>query len=294
MYRLVDFLPHVMGYEPSPNTQLGIYCMEVGADESFLGNKIMGRCACNVITLVTQGRLSLRYDERELVLMPNDLFIYTPGMTSNISSASADYHAFCLMADEDYTFETPAMRSIVRAAYLSSAHQYAPVYRLPEGNAQHLACLMRTIMQYIGAEHLYKKQALRMLYSLFLLDVVDAQQHAKAAIRTTEHAEDIFIDFMKLLREHFTAHHDIAFYASELHMSTTYLSRIVKQISGRTVMTHINQMLLMEAVWLLLQSELSIEQISDRLNFATHSSFTKFFTRMKGISPRAYRKQARD
>jgi len=291
MYILSDFLPRVMGFESSPRTQLGIYCMEVGASESFYWNKIMGRCACNVIVLVTRGTLALRYDEQELVLKANDLFVYVPGMTSHIHSASADYHAFCLLTDEDYTLDTPAARSIIRAAYLSTVHQYTPVFSLPEGHARHLEELMRSIIRYIESEHLYKKQALRMSYSLFLLDVMDAQQHAKVVMKLPGHAEDIFIDFMKLLREHYAIHHDIAFYASQLHISTTYLSRIVKQVSGRTVVHHINQLVVMEAAWLLQQSDLSIEQISNKLNFATQSSFTKFFTRMKGAPPMVYRKQ---
>ncbi len=94
-----------------------------------------------------------------------------------------------------------------------------------------------------------------------------------------------------MLPRSFVKHHDIGYYASELHITTTYLSRVVKALSGRTVVSHINQLLVMEAVWMLQQPELSIEQISDRLNFASSSSFSKFFTRMKGISPKSYRVQ---
>ena len=54
-------------------------------------------------------------------------------------------------------------------------------------------------------------------------------------------------------------------------------------------MDYINQMLLMEASFLLRTSPMSIAQIADRLHFADAPSFSKFFTRMKGQTPREYR-----
>jgi AraC-like DNA-binding protein len=85
-------------------------------------------------------------------------------------------------------------------------------------------------------------------------------------------------------------HHDIGFYASELCITTTYLSRVVRQVSGgRTVVDYINQLLLMEATFLLRQTSLSIAQIADRLHFADSTTFARFFQRMKGMNPRKYR-----
>ena len=50
-------------------------------------------------------------------------------------------------------------------------------------------------------------------------------------------------------------------------------------------------MLMMEASFLLRTSSLSIQQIADRLHFADTPSLSKFFLRMKGLSPREYRKR---
>ena len=65
---------------------------------------------------------------------------------------------------------------------------------------------------------------------------------------------------------------------------------MVRQVTGRTVVDYINQMLLMEASFLLQTSRLSITQIADRLHFADTPSFSKFFHRMKGVSPKEFRK----
>ncbi|MBQ7180477.1 MAG: helix-turn-helix transcriptional regulator, partial [Bacteroidaceae bacterium] len=80
------------------------------------------------------------------------------------------------------------------------------------------------------------------------------------------------------------------FYADRLHITPVYLSRVVRQVTGRTVIDYINQMLLMEASFLLQTSQLSITQIADRLHFADTPSFSKFFLRLKGVSPKEFRK----
>ena len=94
---------------------------------------------------------------------------------------------------------------------------------------------------------------------------------------------------MRLLPQHFVKHHDIGFYASELCITPTHLSRVVRQITGRTVVDYVNQMLLMEATFLLKTTDLSLAAIAERLRFADQSSFSKFFLRMKGINPKRFR-----
>ena len=85
------------------------------------------------------------------------------------------------------------------------------------------------------------------------------------------------------------AHHRLA--AGELCITTTHLSRIVRSISGRTVADYINQMLIMEAMWMLQDTSMSLSEIAEHLHFADQSSFSKFFSRLRGMPPGEYRKQ---
>ena len=149
---------------------------------------------------------------------------------------------------------------------------------------------MREIMRYLHSDHIYKQEIIRMLYAVFLLDLQNAQHKAITHRVVPQRVEEIFIGFISLLPKYFAQHHDIGFYASALNITTVYLSRVVKQVSGRTVVDFINQMLVMEASFLLRTTTLSITQIADRLHFADTPSFSKFFSRLKGLSPRTYRR----
>lgn len=138
--------------------------------------------------------------------------------------------------------------------------------------------------------NIYKEKLLRMLYAVFLVDMQNVQEKAIAHRQVPQRVEEIFIEFNRLLPRHFIEHRDIAFYAGKLCITNDYLSRIVKRVSGRTVVDLINQMLLMEASYLLRASSLNISEIAERLHFAEPAAFTHFFTRLKGMSPRDYRK----
>jgi len=65
----------------------------------------------------------------------------------------------------------------------------------------------------------------------------------------------------------------------------------VKQLTGRTAGDYINQLLAMEAVYLLSTTSLTVSEIAYRLHFADIASFSKFFLRMKYLSPKEYRKK---
>lgn len=268
-----------------------MYCNETDAAITFRANKTQGFMAAYTFTLVTEGWLNIIYNGQELTLQPNDLYIYSPGLEVTIVAASENYRGICLLADEHVTIESPTVHDLVNIAYTPIVQLHEPKIALPHNDARRLEEKMREIIGYLHSDHIYKAKILQMLYAVFLLDVQSAQAKAISRRQVPQRIEEIFIGFFRLLPRHFAEHHDIAFYASALNISTVYLSRVVRQVTGRTVIDYINQHLLMEASYLLRTTSLSINQIAERLHFADSPSFSKFFSRKKGITPKEYRKQ---
>ncbi|MBR4841521.1 MAG: helix-turn-helix transcriptional regulator [Bacteroidaceae bacterium] len=258
---------------------------------SCSSNLLQGFVSCFAFMVVDKGWMTIHYNGRELTLQPNDLYIYSPGFPIIVTATSTDFHGYCLMADEHVTIEAPSVHDLVHLACMPIVQLHEPKQTLESDAAQHLIMKMREIIGYLHSDHIYKAEVLRMLYSIFLLELQNAQNSAIVHRETPQRVEEIFIGFIRLLPQHFAQHHDIAFYADQLHISTVYLSRVVRQVSGRTVVDYINQMLLMEASFLLKTSKLSINQIADQLHFADTPSFSKFFSRLNGMSPKDYRKR---
>ncbi len=289
MYKLSDFLTTVLGMSHDDVVPGELYCSESNTSQTFLTNQMQETLAGYSYTLVNEGWLELLYNNRMLTLQKGDLMIYSPGVQIRIINGSKNYHSVCLIIDEQAALEIPAVRNVVHTAYQPIAELGRPIIHLDEKQAAHFWQHMQEIISYQHSNHRYLHEALRTLFTQFVLDLMDAMAQNIGPGQISERTTEQFIAFIRLLNTHFIEHHDIGFYAERLHITTIHLSRIVRQVTGRTVVDYINQMLLMEASWLLQTTDLSIAAIAEQLHFSDQSSFGRFFTRMKGVSPKKYR-----
>lgn len=287
MFRLSDLYSDIIK-RPMP-TDCGITCEWVDPSMAKLNRLLTESVSCFSYTLVLSGTQTVSYDGKQAFLKRNDIFIYTPGMMIRTQEISEDYSAICLMGDETATYEIPYARNVIKASYFPAAVHSENKLSLTECEASWIKDRMKEIILYINSKHRFKNECLYSLYSLFILDLLNVESRFKQNSEFNGHTVDIFLKFMKLLTENFSVHHDISFYADALAVTSIYLSRIVKRFSGQTVKNHVDRLLAMEASYLLISTDLPVATIAERLKFANPASFSKFFTKNKGVSPREYR-----
>lgn len=114
-------------------------------------------------------------------------------------------------------------------------------------------------------------------------------KHLEIKKKKLPHKEDIFKQFLKLVETHHYKERDISFYAEKLCLTPKYLSSIIRDVSGELAGNWIDNYVIIEAKALLISSNLTIQEICYKLNFSTPSSFTRFFKRITGMSPRKFR-----
>ena len=292
MFRLEATWMWQYGHDTIPNWDGKLLIVDTDAHSSLVEtNALPGTVAAYGYTIVLQGWITMLYNGREIHYTKDDLIIYTPGIVVSVIDISDDYRGICLVADKDFVFESPTMRDAIRAAYLPVVEMKEPRLTLMEEDNHHLMVLMGIIRRYLlSADHPFRSECLRTTYGLFLLELNAIQERTIRDRRFPKRIEELFFDFLRLVPIHFTKHHDVGFYASQLCITPRYLSQIVRNVSGRTVIDYINQMLLMEASYLLQQTSLPIADIAVLLHFSETASFTRFFTRTKGINPSEYRR----
>jgi AraC family transcriptional activator of pobA len=127
------------------------------------------------------------------------------------------------------------------------------------------------------------------LFATFLADITDIIATSTGEMRVPGRAYDIFTGFTDLLRKDFRKEHSVNYYADKLNISQRYLSMAVKEVSNQSVTFFINQMLMLEACWMLRSTTYNVQEITDHLHFSAATVFCKFFKRHAGISPLAYR-----
>ncbi len=264
--------------------------IETDKETNMLTNTLPGTIAAYGFTLVLRGNSTLLYSGREITIERNHLFIYMPGFPISMKAVSEDYAGLCLIAGESFTLETPSIRNAVRSALLPIFELRQPVLGLSPEESARLGSLIRMAGDYLLSENPMREEMLKNLYALFLMDLSSVLSKRTRRGGIGKRTEDLFMDFMNLLPQHYVREHGIEFYADTLRVSPAYLSRVVRQVSGRTVMEYINRLLLMESIWLLESTSLSINEIADRVGYADSTTFGRFFFRMKGVTPREYRK----
>lgn len=115
--------------------------------------------------------------------------------------------------------------------------------------------------------------------------------HLRQPTRERSTPEFVADQFLRLLEKHCKEHHELPFYADMMCMSPKYLSRCVKLATGSSALEWIQRQTVKQAQALLLHSNLSVLEISNKLQFPNQSLFSKYFKRVTGISPTEYQRK---
>ena len=100
----------------------------------------------------------------------------------------------------------------------------------------------------------------------------------------------LFEQFIKLVSIHHTSHRNVTFYADKLCLTPKYLSKLIKNATGKSAPEWIDSFVILDAKNMLKYSNDTIKEIVYRLNFPNQSVFYKFFKARTGMTPSEYRK----
>lgn len=143
-----------------------------------------------------------------------------------------------------------------------------------------------------GADTPYRRQKLICVLQAALYEILDIHlSHRPQEVAANTRKEEIMAKFLLAVSDNFRYQRQVSFYAKELYITSKHLSSVVKEISGRTASEWIDHYVIMEAKMLLGSSDMTIQEISSKLNFANQSFFGKYFKHHTGMSPTEFRQK---
>ena len=104
------------------------------------------------------------------------------------------------------------------------------------------------------------------------------------------HREVLLDKFLHLVQMYHKKERGLEFYAEKLELSPKHLSKVIKETSDKSANDLIDEHVVLEAKALLKSTNMTIQQISDELNFPSQSFFGKYFKRVTGMSPKEYKR----
>ncbi|HEY8972181.1 MAG TPA: helix-turn-helix domain-containing protein, partial [Puia sp.] len=100
--------------------------------------------------------------------------------------------------------------------------------------------------------------------------------------------------FKELIDDRYDSLHQVSDYARLLNISPGHLNDIVRQHTGRTATSLIHQRIALEGKRLLFHADLSAKEIGYSLGFDDAAYFNRFFKRLTGETPAAFRNSIRE
>lgn len=99
--------------------------------------------------------------------------------------------------------------------------------------------------------------------------------------------------FKTLLQQQYIREKSPSAYASQLHISLSYLNECVKQITGFSITWWIQHQIILEAKRLLYYTDTTVKEIGFALGYEDHAYFSRLFTKATGVSANQFRQQYR-
>lgn len=230
-----------------------------------------------------KGRISINLIEYEATA--HDIIIIPDNSLIEISEVSPDYEFQVIMPTANFL---PVLQnSILSEAYTRNG------IRLSCNNEEwaHISSFFSLLWNILHCLP-YRRGAVQHLIVSLLYNLKYIHEHTcKSTPSRLSRQEELFRRFIALVNQHSKHERNVNFYADKLCLTPHYLSSVIRETSGQTVMQWINQAVILEAKVLLKHSNLLVFQISDELNFPNPSFFSKFFKRMTGMTPAEYQKQ---
>ena len=251
----------------------------IGADAVITNQPV--RIGYDLWVVVRQGCIQVASDMVVADMEENTFSVFNRERIVEVLKVSDDFEADVFLLSEHFENDL-AISEFLSLKMLFDTH---PTLPLNAESMEALADYHRMALRTIRLEgNPYKWESLLNLTRAFYYGggyyFFQGQAHSKDSVLTR---------FLTLVEKNAAKEHEIGFYADRLCLTPKYLSRLFKRKTGRTAKEIISDYILLQARTMLLNSDSSIQQISNTLWFPSQSVFGKFFKNAVGVSPKAYR-----
>ncbi len=242
-----------------------------------------------------KGNVKLSINLNEYEIADNSLIVCLPGNLLKVTEIPEDTDGLhYVMIAMSQNFASGLRIDFKKVLSEGVALLKDPVITLPENVKELTAHYLSLMAELSGAELEMRDDALRSLMSSMLCVVAGVwrekvEQLKDASLQSTTRSRMIFEQFIRLVSQYHTQHRNVGFYADKLCLTPKYLSKLIKNASGRSAPEWIDSYVILEAKNLLKYSDIAIKEIVYRLNFPNQSVFYKFFKARTGMTPSGYR-----
>ncbi|WP_134088513.1 AraC family transcriptional regulator [Olivibacter sp. XZL3] len=247
------------------------------------------------ITFITQNGGRLKYGQHYYDFEEGSMMFMAPNQLVGTSYQTNDASSYVLLIHPDFLLGYPLAKNIKQYNFFSYA----------VNEALHLSDQEKEII--LSVYHIIE-QELNSRVDEFSQDVIIAQIElllnyanrfykrqfiTRKAINNDllQKIETILDDYLSNQQSLYKGLPTVQYLSEQLHISTGYLSDVLRSLIGQNAKQYIHQKLIDKAKEKLSTTGLTVSQIAYELGFEHSQSFSKLFKSKTAMSPREFREQ---
>lgn len=242
----------------------------------------------SMMLLSLEGEIHIRISLMEYKVRPNMFCVIVPGVIFEILSISADFKGFMVATRNNFM---PVTEKTIQVMTFYKCLQNKHCFVFEERESAEFLRVYRFIKETLRErDHpliIPMLQAYMQIMYYWIVPVVIKEAELQSKYSRTRQ-EEIFQRFLNEVGDHYRKERSVKFYADLLCLSPKYLSSVIYKVSQKLAGEWIEAYVILEAKTLLKSGGLTIQQVSEQLNFPNQSFFGKFFKRCVGMSPKEY------
>ena len=243
------------------------------------------------LVLIEKGHSTIEVNTTTYELEKGCIFVVFPGQIIHVISISDDIKPLCIACSIDMMNDL--MSQVKDGLQLFQHAKQAPFQQRDGEDFEQLKKSFRHIQEKIKVtkDNRYHYQIIKNLVISTAFECLDILTEKCIEPQGSNRKKALFNAFLQKVEEEHRENHSVKHYADELFVTPKYLSTVVEEMSGKSAKQWINEYIALDAKVLLQSTQKDIQEISNDLNFIDVSFFGKFFKRMTGMTPKAFREK---
>ena len=265
--------------------------------DSFSGNnpfneifyEIPNKIYQNLYIYITKGEMTISINNQDTELKSGDSIIIMPENIIRIKNMSTGIKYFMFVIYPKLASEIFNDIGLTYSSARLSLHHFTA--QLDNEQMQRVLNIYDEIRHdLITFDYEYKALYIRSMLDILLVENINTHKIEAMPLEGDSNSRqyDVYCKFIALLNKHAVEQRSVQYYANTLGISSKYLSYVCISYSNKNASTWIDEAVIQKAKALILVHHYTLSETSEILHFSSISSFSRFFTRVMGMTPKNF------
>lgn len=244
----------------------------------------------NVCFLCTSGQIDLEIDLNMYTLHEGDAAMILTGSFLRVIRIKDSARIAFIAINSDFLKYVGNVKTVIE--HVNKVKRMPVSHMEPDMMEESLMIYNEIKKKLSNPDYRFKEEVAKSYIQIMLCNFFDRfvlKNETTEEQAPKSRKEELFKNFIKLVKDNYLNHRSITFYADKLCVSPKYLSSVVHKVSEKYATDWINQYVILEAKSMLRMEDTNIKDVSNHLNFANQSFFAKFFKKHTGYTPKEYK-----